>query len=157
MINLLINATEWAQIGFIVGWGVLLVLTIIVEAYSVELVSMWFSLGSLIALILAIFNVEPWVQILVFVVVSVVSLIFGRMLLKKLLLKSTDYATNSDSLVGKTIVITSPVDRFKPGTGKIGDVVWTVAVHDDVKFENGDKCVIDVIEGNKIIVSRKEN
>lgn len=157
MINLLINSGEWTEIGFIVGWGLLLILTIVIEAYSVELVSMWFSLGSLIALILAIFNVDPWIQILVFVVVSFISLVFGRMLLKKLLNRSTDLATNTDSLIGKTIVIVSPVTRLNPGSGKLGDVTWTVAVHLDVKFEKGDQCIIDAIEGNKIIVSRKEN
>jgi membrane protein implicated in regulation of membrane protease activity len=152
-----LSPAEMTQIYFIIGWGVLLVLSIIVEAYSVELVSIWFCLGSIVALILAILNVTPWVQILVFTLVSVISLIFGRLLLKKLLKKSTDLPTNSDALVGKTILIVTPVSKFKLGSGRIGDVVWTVAVHEDVNFNPGDECIIDAIEGNKIIVSRKEN
>lgn len=151
------SSAEMTQIWFIVGWGVLLILTIIMEAYSVELVSMWFSLGSLVALILAIFDVNPWVQVIVFTAVSVISLIFGRMLLKKMLNRSTDLATNSDALVGKTIVILTPVSKYKLGSGKIGDVVWTVAVREDKTFNPGDECIVDNIEGNKIIVSRKDN
>ena len=84
MLNILLSQAEWTQIGLIIAWGVLLVLTVVVEAYSVELVSIWFSLGALVALILAIINVDIWIQFLVFTLVSIVSLIFGRMLFKKL-------------------------------------------------------------------------
>lgn len=156
MINILLSQTEWTQIGMIVAWGVLLVLTVVVEAYSVELVSIWFSLGALVALILAISGVDIWIQFLVFTLVSIVSLIFGRMLFKKILLRSNDEPSNADRLIGETIVLLTPVNKLTPGSGKIGDVTWTVAVHDDVQFNAGDTCIIDAIEGNKLIVSRKE-
>ena len=93
----------------------------------------------------------------IFTLVSIVSLIFGRMLFKKLLLKSTNEPSNAERLIGQIIVLITPVDSLNHGSGKIGDVMWTVAVHGDVKFDVGDKCIIDAIEGNKLIVSRKEN
>ncbi|MGE4341742.1 MAG: NfeD family protein [Bacilli bacterium] len=157
MLNILLSQAEWTQIGLIIAWGVLLVLTVVVEAYSVELVSIWFSLGALVALILAIINVDIWIQFLVFTLVSIVSLIFGRMLFKKLLLKSTNEPSNAERLIGQIVVLITPVDSLNHGSGKLGDVMWTVAVHGDEKFDIGDKCIIDAIEGNKLIVSRKEN
>lgn len=157
MTNFLLSQVEWTQISLIIGWGALLVLTVVVEAYTVDLVSIWFSLGALVALILAIIGVEIWIQFLVFTLVSIITLAVGRLLLKKFLSKSVDVPSNADRLIGEVIVLLTPVDRLKYGSGRLGDVTWTVAVHGDVKFEVGDKCIIDAIEGNKLIVSRKEN
>jgi len=157
MINILLSQAEWTQINMIIAWGVLLALTIVVEVYSVQLVSIWFSLGALVALILAIAGVEMWVQFLVFTLVSVISLFVGRLLFQKIISKSKDVPSNADRLIGEIIVLLSPVDKLHHGSGKIGDVVWTVAVNEDISFVVGDKCIIDSIEGNKLIVSRKEN
>jgi len=157
MLNILLSSADWTQINLIIGWGVLLILTILVEVYSVQLVSIWFSLGAIVALILAVFNVDIWIQFLVFTLVSILSLFGGRYFFKKFLARDKDLPTNTDRLIGQTIILLSPLDRLNPSSGRMGDVTWTVAVRGEEKFVAGDKCVIDAIEGNNLIVSRKEN
>ena len=83
MLNILLSSADWTQINLIIGWGVLLILTILVEVYSVQLVSIWFSLGAIVALILAVFNVDIWIQFLVFTLVSILSLFGGRYFFQK--------------------------------------------------------------------------
>lgn len=156
MLNFLLSAAETQQMGWIIGWGIFLILTIVVEVYTVQIVSIWFTLGALVALVLAIFNVPYWAQLLVFAIVSIISLIVGRLFLKKFLKRSKSEPSNVDRYIGQVIVIKTPVKKLKPGSGVLGDITWTVAVHADVEFEVGDHCVIDAIEGNKIIVSRKD-
>lgn len=156
MINFLLTSGEWQHIWTIVAWGLFLILTIVVEAATVDLVSIWFTLGAIVGLILAIFNVPLWVQILVFAVVSIISLIVGRILLKKFVKKSKSEPSNFDRYIGQVIILKTGVDKFNHGSALIGDVTWTVSVNEDIRFEAGDRCIVDAIEGNKIIVSRKE-
>ena len=52
-------------------WLSIFVIMLIVEASTTELVSVFFALGALVAMIISFIpNVEWWVQLIVFVVVS---------------------------------------------------------------------------------------
>ena len=64
-------------------WLALLVLFIVAEAATVSVVSTWFAVGSVIALISALLGAKLWLQITLFVVVSAVCLALLRPLVKK--------------------------------------------------------------------------
>lgn len=78
---------ETLQIMAIVVWSIVIVGTIIIELAGPQVVSIWFTLGALVSLILAIFNVELWIQIVVFVGVSLVALAITKPLYDKFLKK----------------------------------------------------------------------
>ena len=59
-------------------WFGLLVLFILVEAGTVNMVSAWFAIGALAALIVALIGAEIWLQVLVFLTVSAVALALLR-------------------------------------------------------------------------------
>lgn len=64
-------------------WLVLIILFIVMEASTVQLVSIWLAVGSLAALVPAILEMSLAVQVIVFIVVSAVCLVFTRPFDKK--------------------------------------------------------------------------
>ncbi len=138
-------------------WLAVLVLSLIVEFVTMELVSIWFSAGSLTSLILAICRVSPYVQLIVFIALSLACMLGFRKLALKFLLEKDNEKTNSDSFIGKVFKLTSGIAENKPGTVKINGVEWNVVTdNEDDEIPEGTHVVIKKISGNKLIVEKKE-
>lgn len=138
---------------WLIIWGLVLVLAVIVEAATEQLVSIWFALGALIAAILACFNVAWYIQLIVFAVVSLVSLIAVKFILIKDRQKQSTVLTNTDSLIGSEILVTKTINGLEePGQGKHRDVFWTL--ESDEVIEAGEKAIISEIKGNRLIVKK---
>lgn len=134
-------------------WLAVIVVSVIIELITFELVSIWFSVGGVIPFILAgIGGIDIEIQIAVFVVVSALLIIFVRKYAQKLLFKNMQAKTNIDTLIGKEVRLLEETDFEKNGSVKINDIVWT-AVSSDGKLIKKDSLVKIVnIEGNKLIV-----
>lgn len=102
-------------------WLVLLVVFLIAEAACpIHLVSIWFALGALLALLCAALGAPVWLQITLFVVVSGVLLALLWPLAKKFL-NSKVTATNVDSVVGSVGRVTADIDNVEArGQVKLG-------------------------------------
>ena len=137
-------------------WLVLLIVFAVLEASTVSLVSLWFMGGALTALIAALCGAEIWLQVVLFFVVSIALLLCLRPLSKKLL-KKKKVATNADSNIGKTAVVTETIDNLR-GTGavKISGVEWSARSVDDSVLEKDAVVRILRIEGVKVCVERAE-
>ena len=138
-------------------WLVLFVAMLIVEASGPALVSIWFSFGAIVALILSFIpGVEWWIEVIVFVVISVATLLALRPVLRKYI-KRNKYNTNIDSFTGKRGSVIEDMTYLRPGAVKIGDVSWTAipANKDETIVENE---IIEVVavNGNKLIVKKVE-
>ena len=56
-------------------WLAVFLLALVIEGISSEIVSIWFALGALIALLASLIpGVEWWIQLILFVVISVATL-----------------------------------------------------------------------------------
>ena len=137
-------------------WLALLIVFAVLEASTVSLVSIWFMGGALTALIAALCGAEIWLQIILFFVVSIALLLCLRPLSKKLL-KKRKVATNADSNIGKTAVVTETIDNLR-GTGavKVSGVEWSARSVDDSVLEKDAVVRILRIEGVKVCVERAE-
>ena len=137
-------------------WLALLIVFAVLEASTVSLVSIWFMGGALTALIAALCGAEIWLQIILFFVVSIALLLCLRPLSKKLL-KKKKVATNAESNIGKTAVVTETIDNLR-GTGavKISGVEWSARSVDDSVLEKDAVVRILRIEGVKVCVERAE-
>lgn len=134
-------------------WLVLMIVLLIVEGAMPGLVSIWFALGALAAMIAAILHAPIWLQVLWFLVVSGLSLWLTRPLAKKFINGRTQ-PTNADMLIGKKCVVTEDIDNLL-GTGAVsaGGKEWTARAETaDVKFPRGQVVTIARIEGVKLIV-----
>ena len=134
-------------------WLIVLVVCLVVEVATLGLASIWFAGGALLALIIAMVG-GP---LLVFMVVSIVLLIFTRPIATKFF-NQNRAKTNVESVVGKQAIVTVTIDNLK-GQGQIvtNGMEWTARSIDDSTIEEGAVVVIEKIEGVKAIVKiRKE-
>lgn len=137
-------------------WFGLLVLFGVVEAATVTLASIWFMAGALAALIAALCGAPLAVQIVLFLAVSVLLLACLRPLVRKYVTPKIT-ATNADSVIGKTAVVTESIDNVNAqGAVKVGSVVWTARSTDGSPIPAGALVRADRIEGVKLYVSLAE-
>lgn len=135
-------------------WLVLFIAFLIVEAITVVLTSIWFALGSLLALIFSLFGAGIVVQIIVFVVVSVVLMIFTKPILSKYLLGKRE-KTNYESVIGQRVKVTEQINNIEnKGTVMINGLEWTAKTEDDRIIEPDEIVEVVKIEGVKVIVKK---
>ena len=143
---------NWAAII----WLVLMVVFLVTEASTVTLVSLWFAAGALCAMLVSLLNGAVWLQILSFLAVSVVLLTALRPLVRKFITPRLT-ATNIDSVIGSTGLVTAPIDNVTAaGQVKLGAMVWTARSTSGAKIPEGTLVRVDRIEGVKVFVSPVE-
>lgn len=138
--------------GYLIAWTIAFLVFAILEALTTQLVSIWFAIGSLAALISAAFGASLFVQLIVFIIVAIVLLIATRPLAKKF--NSTKkIPTNADRLIGKIGYVIEPIDNFKEeGRIEVDNQDWSARSIDGTKLEKGTNVVVKRIEGVKLIV-----
>jgi len=137
-------------------WLVLLVIFLIAEASTVTLVSLWFAAGALAALFTGLLGGALWLQVLLFLAVSVLSLIALRPAFRKYI-RPRLTATNVDSVIGSTGLVTVSVDNVSAvGQVKLGAMEWTARSTSGTPIPEGTLVKVDRIEGVKVFVSPAE-
>lgn len=140
-------------------WLCVFLITIILEAMTANIVSIWFIPSAFIALILSMIpNMPVYVQVIVFIVLSVVFLILSKTILKKYFRKKPIVPTNLDSVIGKDALVLEDIDNInEKGEVKIDGKIWTARCenNDDV-LEKGILVRVKAIQGVKLICERKE-
>ncbi|MCR5597461.1 MAG: NfeD family protein [Lachnospiraceae bacterium] len=134
-------------------WLAVFVVMVVIEIATLGLTTIWFAGGALVALIISLFNPPVAVQIAVFIVVSVVLLIFTRPIAAKHFNKKM-VATNVDSVPGEIGIVSVNIDNIAAtGTVMIKGMEWTARTEsDDLKIEKGAKVKVLRVEGVKVIV-----
>ncbi|MBR0112816.1 MAG: NfeD family protein [Clostridia bacterium] len=136
----------------IVIWAVALVVLLAIEGATAQLVTIWFAAGALAALIAAALHAPIWLQVVLFVVVSGITLVATRPLVKKIVKRKTQ-PLNADRCIGETAVVTEEIDNIRAtGAVKVGGVVWTARSSGGEIIEKDKNVVIEKIEGVKLIV-----
>ena len=138
-------------------WLALFVIMLVVEAMGPALVSVWFSFGALIALIISFIpNIPWWIEVIVFIVISIATLFALRPVVRRYI-KRNNYKTNVDSFVGKRGYVIEDITLLTPGAVKIGDVSWTaVPVNKDDKILENEIIEVVAVNGNKLTVKKVE-
>ena len=135
-------------------WLALFVVFLIVEAGTVALVSIWFALGALAALVSCALGAEMWLQITVFLVVSLVLL---ALLWKRVRSKLTTTKTNVDSVIGAEGYVTEAIDNLSyTGRVKLGGITWAARSTSGAGITVGTLVKVERIEGVKVFVSPAE-
>ena len=143
---------NWAAIM----WLVLLVVFLLVEAATVGVVSAWFAVGALAAMVTALLQGPVWLQTVLLVVVSTGLLLALRPLVRKYLSPNLT-ATNVDSVVGSTGIVTAAIDNVSAaGQVKLGAMEWTARSTSGQPIPVGTLVKVDRIEGVKAYVTPAE-
>ena len=134
---------------------VLLILFLGVEAGTVMLVSLWFALGALAALICSLAGGQLWLQAVLFFAVSGLSMLALWPIRKKFLLPKIT-KTNVDALVGAAGKVTQPIDNDnETGRIRLGGMDWAARSSNGQTIDVGAQVVVDKIEGVKAFVTAK--
>ena len=137
-------------------WLIIAAVCGLIEAATMGLTTIWFTGGAIIASVVAMARFSVLVQVIVFLVVSVLLIYFTRPLAKKKL-KVGNEKTNVDALAGKEAIVTQTIQPFGAGQAKVDGLTWTaVAKEAHATIESGTTVVIDRVEGVKLIVSPSE-
>lgn len=143
---------NWAAII----WLLLTVAFLAAEAATVTVISLWFAAGSLAAMAMALAGGGIWLQALTFLVVSAAALTALRPLVRKYLTPKLT-ATNIDSVVGSTGIVTGSIDNLSgAGQVKLNGMEWSARSTSGEPIEAGTQIRVDRIEGVKVFVSPVE-
>ncbi len=141
----------------VICWLMLLLIFLVAEAACpIHLVSLWFAVGSLAALLVAMLYGPIWLQITVFLLVSGVLLVLLWPLVRKYLNPNVT-KTNLDAVVGSEGLVTAAIDNLSAvGQVKLGAMEWTARSTSGAPIPAGTVIRVDKIEGVKAFVSPVE-
>lgn len=134
-------------------WLAVVIAAVIVEGYTAQLVSIWFAVGALVALIAGMANVPLWGQLLLFAAVSLLTVLLTRPLVRRRITPRRE-ATNADRYVGMQGVVLQAIDNVQgKGQVKVQGSIWTArAEQEDGAIPENAAVTVVRIEGARLIV-----
>lgn len=134
-------------------WIGIAIILAIVEAATMGLTTIWFAAGALAGAFTSMFTNSLIIQVVVFIAVSVVLLVFTRPILNKHFTKKT-IKTNADALVGMTGVVMEDIEPLRPGQVKVNGQMWTAVAGDETIYK-GQEILVKEISSVKLVVTKK--
>lgn len=139
-------------------WMILMIGFLAAEAACpCHLVSIWFAAGALVAGIVAMLNGAIWLQVVLFLAVSIGLLIAMFPLVKKFL-KPKIVNTNVDAVIGSQGYVTEDIDNLNAiGQVKLGGMYWTARSDSGENIPKGTLIQVEKVEGVKAFVTPVKN
>jgi len=140
--------------SYMIAWFITFLVLLLIEVITVNLVTIWFAIGSLAALIASFITDSFVIQMIVFIVVSVISLLLTKPIMRKI--RAFDVTpTNYDRVIGKVGEVTKKIGKNQYGEVKIFGNTWT-ACSDEV-INAGSKVKVLDVEGVKLVVEKERD
>ena len=138
-------------------WLSVLIVLLLVEIATLGLTTIWFAGGALVACVAALLHASIWVQIVLFLVVSVLLLLFTRPVAVRYMNRNRT-KTNVDSMAGKEAVVTEDIDNLKAqGVVQVNGLEWTArAENNQDVIPKGSVVEVTRVDGVKLIVRKRE-
>jgi membrane protein implicated in regulation of membrane protease activity len=139
-----------------IAWLILLAFLIFVEIITLGLTTIWFAGGALVAFIVSLFYDNLLLEVILFVVISLVLLFFTRPIVKKYF-NSTRTKTNYEAVIGREALVTGMIDNINnAGWAVVNGLEWSARSVNGEIIEKGTKVVVESIAGVKLMVSIKK-
>ena len=134
-------------------WLIAFILFVVGEAVTVGLVSIWFAVVSLGALLTAALGGGLWLQIAVFLILSALSLMLLKPLSRKWMAGHKAARTNADRVIGETALVTEDIDNtMATGQVQVDGQIWTARSAHGVVIPAGSRVKVLSIQGVKVMV-----
>ena len=134
-------------------WLILAGIFVIGEVLTSGFLIFWFSLGSLIAMVVSFFIPDVIVQTTVFLISSVILILATKPLVKKFANIDT-VKTNAQSIIGKKGLVTKDINSIKAtGQVKIDGELWSAIGKNDMDIPKGTEVEVNEIKGVKVVVT----
>ena len=137
-------------------WVAMVIILSLIEVFTLGLTTIWFAIGALVLVFLSLWTNIPFqYQLLIFLVISAVLLVFTRPIaIKKM--KLGREKTNVDSFAGKIALVVKPITEFEKGEVKVSGQIWSARAEGNAEIPEGTKCKILRVEGVQLIVCKLE-
>lgn len=133
-------------------WIIISLVALIIDIFTSSFLFVWFAIGGIVALILALLHVSFFVQIVVFVILSVILLSIGYPMIKKSIKNNIPVISSmEEDYIGKEFVSKEAIED--KATIKVEGLYWSV-INAGEKIEVGEKITIIGIQGNKFIIKK---
>lgn len=133
-------------------WLIILAVMLVFEIISLGLTTIWFCVGSIGAAIAAALGFGILIQILVFVVFSVVAMVLFRPIAVKYFNKDKE-KTNIDEVIGKVAIVMKEIDNeMSLGEVQLNGLSWTARSDDGRVIPAGERVTVVAVKGVKLIV-----
>ena len=137
-------------------WLAVIVVSLIMEFITMDVTSIWFAFGGVVAIILASLKVSTDIQVLVFIAVSAVLIVTLRRWAKNKLLNSSESANKIDLMKQEKSPLLTKITKTQKGTVKYNGVVWNAISEDNEPIDEGTDVVVVKVKGNTLIVKKGE-
>jgi len=134
-------------------WLMIIIALSVIEAATINLVSVWFIISAFISLITSFFNIPFLWQFGIFVLLGLFLMITTKPILKNWI-KPREIKTNYDRVIGMTGVVTEEISKNIIGEVKVDGKKWSAM--STKKILVGEEVIIDSIDGVKLKVHKLE-
>lgn len=132
-------------------WLVIFIVLVIIELITINLVTIWFAIAAVFALLVDIITRNTMLEIIVFIVSSFILLLLTKPLIKKIKVKKVE-ATNLDMVINKVGIVTEDINQDKIGEVKVLGKRWSAYSSTEIKKD--EKVKILSIDGVKLKVEK---
>ena len=133
---------------------IVFIILVLIEALTAQLTTIWFAVGALLAIVASAFRAPDWIQWTVFLVSSLLLLIFTRKIILKLF-KAEPKPTNTDRVIGENGIVFEEINNLAAqGAVKVDGTIWTARSENDDIIPIGTTVTVRRIEGVKLIVQK---
>lgn len=132
-------------------WLILVIILTVIELATVNLLTIWFVISGIVALILSFFIEDVAIVSTIFAVLGIILLITTRPILKKYLPTQRE-RTNIDRVIGMKGIVTEEIKKNVIGEVKVDGKKWSAI--SNKKIEVDEEVIVDAIEGVKLIVRK---
>lgn len=133
-------------------WIGLIIVLILIEAATISLTTIWLAAGALFAFIFSLFSLPLLYQITVFLLVSIMLLIFTRPVAVKYL-KVGGHRTNVDLLIGEKGIVIMDITEHSTGQVRVKGQIWTAVSKTGENIKKDTEVIVEEIQGVKLVVS----
>ena len=137
-------------------WMISFIVLVLIEIFTINLVTIWFAIGALVSFFVSLWTENIGLEILIFIVVSLITLLITKKAVNKIKDKEM-IPTNLDRAIGQTGIVTEKIKPLEPGEVKVDGKKWTAIA--DKEIDINDEVKILSINGVKLKVEkiREEN
>lgn len=132
-------------------WLIIFIVLIITELLTINLVTIWFAFGALLALVVEVIFSNIVLDIITFVITSFLLIILTKPIIGRLKVKKIE-ATNLDMVINKIGIVTEDIKQDKIGEVKVLGKRWSAYSNTEIK--NDEKVKILSIDGVKLKVEK---
>ena len=133
-------------------WLSLAIVLAIIEMSTVNLVSIWYVISSIIAMITSLFIDNVVIQVAIFVLGGTLLLLLTKDAIKKIMPEKIK--TNIDRIIDMEGIVTEKITKKTPGEVKVDGKRWTAVANETIPVDTTVKIL--EINSTKLKVKRME-